>query len=349
MVVGLVLAGEDGADPHHVHPSSALSAGGSTERSPGASSPRPPSPQGEQGLRRLEGTSWWEQEPPPGDGGDGLATTQREPSLVAKQPQPLTRGEPSRGRWVGRSQPRISGDREQSAAKSLLPGIRHQPPSLQKGPSGGSRCCCSTTLQGPKSQLLPGTTGNGWATQLSAADLKSGHHHGGEGPLMDSTAWLGLAPQVSQPIARGFLAFLAQEHGWLLWGNPGAGVKIRGKGLRDLYLPAISNVPITTTGTAGQSFLSVPSSSPSASRRLCPSPGRRCLHRGWKPVVLGDGGRAFPAWGDPHPAMGLNSPRKRGRKIGKTITRICFMLPGSLPALSSVFGRPIYNQQCGML
>lgn len=65
-------------------------------------------------------------------------------------------------------------------------------------------------------------------------------------------------------------------------------------------------------------------------------------------TVLGNSA-AFPAWGNPHPATGLNSPRKGGRKIGKTITRICFMLPGSLPACSSVFGRPIYNQQCGML
>lgn len=65
-------------------------------------------------------------------------------------------------------------------------------------------------------------------------------------------------------------------------------------------------------------------------------------------TVLGNSA-AFPAWGNLHPATGLNSLRKGGRKIGKTITRICFMLPGSLPTRSSVFGRPIYNQQCGML
>ena len=62
----------------------------------------------------------------------------------------------------------------------------------------------------------------------------------------------------------------------MLWGNPGAGVKIRGKGLRDLYLLAISNVPITAAGAAGRLFLTVPSRSPSAGRRLCLSPGRRC-------------------------------------------------------------------------
>ena len=127
-------------------------------------------------------------------GGDGLATTQREPSLLAEQPQPLTRGEQSRGHQVHRSQPRISNGCEQSAAKSLLPGIRHQPPPLQKGRSRGRCRCCSTTLRGPRSRLLPGATGNGWATQPSAADPKTGHHHSGEGPLMGSAARLGLAP-----------------------------------------------------------------------------------------------------------------------------------------------------------
>lgn len=89
---------------------------------------------------------------------------------------------------------RISGSRKQSTAKSLLPGIRHQPPPLQKGPSGGRRCCCSTALRGPRSRLLPDTAGNGWATWPSATDPKSRHHHGGEGPLMSGAASLGLAP-----------------------------------------------------------------------------------------------------------------------------------------------------------
>lgn len=95
-----------------------------------------------------------------------------------------------------RSQPRISGGREQSTAKSLLPGIRHQPPPLQKGLSGGRRCCCSTAA------------GNGRAMRPSAADPTSGHRRGGEGPLAGSAAWPGSVSRVSRPIAGEFLAFL---------------------------------------------------------------------------------------------------------------------------------------------
>lgn len=77
-----------------------------------------------------------------------------------------------------------------------------------------------------------------------------------------------------------------------------------------------------------------------------PRPRHRCQHRGpgsRRTAV----GHHLPCLG--RPAAGLNSPGKGGRKIAKTIRRICFMLPGSFPARSSVFGRPIYNQQCGML
>lgn len=36
---------------------------------------------------------------------------------------------------------------------------------------------------------------------------------------MGGTDWPGLPPQVSQPITRGFMAFLVWEHGWMLWGT----------------------------------------------------------------------------------------------------------------------------------
>lgn len=166
---------------------------------------------------------------------------------------------------------------------------------------------------------------------------------------MSSAAQSGLAPPVSQPLARGFLAFPGLEHSWMLWGNPSAGVKIRGKGLWELDSPANSNAPRHHCRCCRSVVPHCPFQLSQHHQAAVPQPQAQVLAPGWKPVVPGDSGCAFPAWGDPHRAVGLNSPGKGGRKIGKTITRICFMLPGSLPAHSSVFGRPIYNQQCGML
>lgn len=126
-------------------------------------------------------------------------------------------------------------------------------------------------------------------------------------------------------------------------GNPGAGVEIKGAG---------GHYPLTISNAHHrcQHCLLVAPHCPlqlsQHQQAAVPRPQAQVFVQ--ETAVLGNSA-AFPAWGNPHPATGLNSPRKGGRQIGKTITRICFMLPGSLPARSSVFGRPIYNQQCGML
>lgn len=184
--------------------------------------------------------------------------------------------------------------------------------------------------------LLPGTTGNDWVMWLSTTDLKSGHHHGGEGPLMGGAARLGLAPRPSQPITGGFLAFLAQERGWMLWGNPGAGVKIRGKGLQGRYPPAISNVPVTATGIAGRSFLTIPSSSPSAGRRLRPSPGRRCSQ--WRPRSWGTGvGRHLLCLGRPASCRRVKLPKERREEDRKNNHKNLFHAAWIPPRMQQCF------------
>lgn len=164
--------------------------------------------------------SWWQQEPFPGDAGGCLATTQREPPFPAEQPQLLARGKQSWGYRVHRSQRRISSGHKQSAAKSLLLSTQHQPPTLQKGPSRGRHCCCSMTLRGPGSQFLPSAGCGRLGNVAECCQPK-------ERAL---SRWRSLAGfgYWSLPTHRGeFPIFLAQEHGWLLWGNPGTGGKIR--------------------------------------------------------------------------------------------------------------------------
>lgn len=162
MAAGLVLAGEEGADPHLVRPLPARSPGGSAK---GPQEPPLPHHKGNGGYEvwkgcrggsrnQVMGEMAW---PPPRGNCPYLWSS----------PSHFRGRERSWGCWVCRSQPRINSGCEQSAAKSLLPGIQHQPPALQKGPSGGRSCCCSMTLRGPRSRLLPSTTGNGWATRLS--------------------------------------------------------------------------------------------------------------------------------------------------------------------------------------
>lgn len=162
---------------------------------------------------------------------------------------------------------------------------------------------------------------------------------------MGGTEWPGLPPQLSQPITRGFMAFLAWEHSWMLRGTLVLGWRSEGRGWGPLPTDHLKHAH----HRCQHCRLVAPHCPLQLSQHqqaAAPRPQAQVFVQ--ETAVLGNSA-AFPAWGNPHPATGLNSPRKGGRQIGKTITRICFMLPGSLPARSSVFGRPIYNQQCGML
>lgn len=267
------------------------------------------------------------------------------PSRADWTPQRAVPAPCTEGAWLGQqgvSQPAVDQQwLQQSAAKSLLPGIQHQPPPLQKGPSRGRCCCCSMTLWGPGSFLAPLEMAgwHGWVANPKSRH----HHHHGEQCTKDGTDWSGLPPQVSQPITRWFMAFLVWEHSWMLWGTLVLGGDQREGAVRPL--PTDHH----TRHCCQCSWLAAPHHPLQLSQRqqaAAPRPQAQVF--ALETTVLGNRA-ALPAWGNPHPATGLNSPRKGGRKIGKTITRICFMLPGSLPARSSVFGRPIYNQQCGML
>lgn len=167
MVAGLVLAGEEGADSYLVYPLPARSPGGSAKGPQEPPLPDIPHHRGNGGYEVWKGCRGGSRNHPQVTGKMARPPPRGNCPSLQSSPSHFRGGAQSRGCWVCRSQPRINSGCEQSAAKSLLPGIQHQPPASQKGPSGGRSRCCSMTLRGPRSRLLPSTIGNGWAMWLS--------------------------------------------------------------------------------------------------------------------------------------------------------------------------------------
>lgn len=223
--------------------------------------------------------------------------------------------------WVRRSQRRISSGHKQSAAKSLLPGIRHQPPPLQKGPSRGRRCCCSTTSRGPRSQFLPcERLGNAAeCCQPEERVLSRWHSLAGFGSwsLPTNTSW-GI-PDVPCPGAG--LAALGKSWYW------GENQSI--KRLRDVYSSAISNVPTMATGYSSPSLpaLPVPAGGCTVAPVQVSTPGTRVLgDSSWSPPPLPGATR-----------HGVKLPRERREEDSKNNQKNLFHAAWILPRTQQCF------------